>query len=86
MSRKKSFFYSQLSGIVEPIAGLLGAFLVLYIRMLLPFLLSFVAGAMIFVSVQELIPESQKNSKNSWMTGFCLLGFAVMMLLDTMFS
>lgn len=86
MSRKKSFFYSQLSGIVEPIAGLLGAFLVLYIRMLLPFLLSFAAGAMIFVSVQELIPESQKNSKNSWMTGFCLLGFAVMMLLDAMFS
>lgn len=86
LSRKKAFFYSQLSAVVEPMAGVLGAVLVLYIRMLLPFLLSFAAGCMLYVAVQELIPESQKNSRKSWMTGFFLLGFSIMMLLDTLFS
>ncbi len=82
LSRGKSFFYGQLSGIVEPISGVLGALLVLKIRYLLPFLLSFAAGAMIYVVVQELIPESQTNKKKDLMALFTLIGFSVMMILD----
>ncbi len=81
-SRGKSFFYGQLSGIVEPISGVLGALLVLKIRLLLPFLLAFAAGAMIYVVVAELIPESQSNKKKEIMALFTLLGFSVMMILD----
>lgn len=81
-SRTKSFWYGQLSGIVEPIAGILGALLVLKIRCMLPFLLSFAAGAMIYVVVQELIPESQTNKNKSVMALFTLIGFSIMMILD----
>ena len=82
MSRKKAFFFGQLSGIVEPIAGVIGALLVLKVRYLLPFLLSFAAGAMIYVVVQELIPESQTNKRKDLMALFTLIGFSVMMILD----
>lgn len=82
MTRKKAFFYGQLSGIVEPISGVIGALLVLKIRLLLPFLLSFAAGAMIYVVVQELIPESQTNKRKDLMALFTLIGFSVMMILD----
>ena len=82
MSRKKAFFFGQLSGIVEPIAGVIGALLVLKVRHLLPFLLSFAAGAMIYVVVQELIPESQTNKKKDLMALFTLIGFSLMMILD----
>lgn len=82
MSRKKSFFIGQLSGIVEPIAGVIGALLVLKIRMLLPFLLAFAGGAMIYVVVQELIPESQTNKRKDLMALFTLIGFSIMMILD----
>jgi len=82
MSRKKAFFYGQLSAIVEPIAGVLGAILVLKARILLPFFLSFAAGAMIYVVVSELIPESQSNEKKEIMAIFTIIGFSVMMLLD----
>ena len=81
-SRKKAFFYGQLSGIVEPISGILGAILVIKIRMLLPFLLAFAAGAMIYVVVEELIPESQSNEKKDLMALFTLIGFSIMMILD----
>ena len=81
-SRKKAFFFGQLSGIVEPISGVLGALLVLKIRLILPFLLSFAAGAMIYVVVQELIPASQSNEKKDLMALFTLIGFIVMMVLD----
>lgn len=81
-SRKKSFFYGQLSGVVEPIAGVLGAYLVLVIEPLLPYALSFAAGAMIFVVVEELIPESQTGNETDLSTVGAMLGFAVMMLLD----
>ena len=64
-SRGKSFFWGQLSGIVEPIAGVIGALLVLKVRYILPFLLAFAGGAMIYVVVQELIPASQSNEKKS---------------------
>lgn len=81
-SRKKSFFYGQLSGIVEPISGILGALLVFKIRLLLPFLLSFAAGAMIYVVVSELIPESQTNKNKDLMAISTLIGFTIMMILD----
>lgn len=82
MSRKKAFFIGQLSGIVEPISGVIGAILVLKVRLLLPFLLAFAAGAMIYVVVQELIPESQTNKRKDLMALFTLIGFSIMMILD----
>ena len=81
-SRKKAFFLGQISGIVEPIAGVIGAILVLKIRFLLPYLLAFAAGAMIYVVVEELIPESQTNEKKEIMALFTLIGFTIMMILD----
>ena len=82
LSRKKAFLYGQLSGIVEPISAILGAILVLKIRTILPFLLSFAAGAMIYVVVEELIPESQTNKRKDLMALFTLIGFSIMMILD----
>ena len=82
MTRKKAFFYGQLSAIVEPIFGILGAILVLKVRTLLPFFLSFAAGAMIYVVVSELIPESQSNKKKEIMAIFTIIGFSIMMILD----
>lgn len=81
-SRKKAFFFGQISGIVEPIAAVLGAILVMKIRILLPILLSFAGGAMIYVVTEELIPESQKNNKKELMTIFTIIGFTIMMILD----
>lgn len=82
MSRKKAFAFGQLSGVVEPISSVIGALLVTKIRLLLPFLLSFAAGAMIYVVVEELIPESQTNKNKDLMALFTLIGFSVMMILD----
>lgn len=85
-SRKKSFFYGQASGMVEPIAGVLGALLVVSMEAILPYALAFAAGAMILVAVHELIPECQKNQESQpyFATMGIVLGFAVMMLLDVM--
>lgn len=85
-SRKKSFFYGQLSAIVEPIAGVVGAVLVSTIETILPFALSFAAGTMIIVAVHELIPECQQNKIEQPYTATMgiITGFAVMMLLDVM--
>ena len=85
-SRKKSFFLGQSSGMVEPIAGVLGALLVVYVEPMLPYALAFAAGAMILVAVHELIPECQRNQKAQpyIATMGIVLGFAVMMLLDVM--
>lgn len=82
LSRWKSFIYGSLSGIVEPISGVIGALLVLKVQKLLPFLLSFAAGAMIYVVIEELVPESQTNKKKDLMAFFTLIGFTVMMILD----
>jgi ZIP family zinc transporter len=82
LSRTKSFMYGQLSGMVEPIAGVIGAAAVLYMRPLLPYALSFAAGAMIFVVVEELIPESQHEGNTDLATLGAMAGFAVMMVLD----
>lgn len=81
-SRFKSFNYGQLSGVVEPVAGVLGAYLVTMITPILPYALAFAAGAMIFVVVEELIPESQTNGNTDLSTIGTLLGFSVMMVLD----
>ena len=81
-TKKRAFLFGMLSGIVEPIAGVIGALLVLRVRPLLPFMLSFAAGAMIYVVTEELIPESQQNQRKTAMTFFTLGGFAVMMVLD----
>jgi len=82
ISRLKSFWYGQLSGIVEPIAGVIGAGLVLVARPILPYALAFAAGAMIFVVVEELIPESQTGGHSHAATFGAIIGFAVMMTLD----
>ncbi len=81
-TRLKAFHYGQLSGVVEPMAGVLGAYLVLMITPLLPYALSFAAGAMIFVVVEELIPESQTGHETDFSTIGAMLGFSVMMVLD----
>ncbi|RMG74793.1 MAG: ZIP family metal transporter [Bacteroidetes bacterium] len=81
-SRWKSFTYGQLSGVVEPIAGMIGAFAVMQVQPLLPYALSFAAGAMIFVVVEELIPESQLNQHTDIATLGAMGGFTVMMILD----
>lgn len=81
-TRRKSFFYGQMSGIVEPIAGVAGAALVLIARPILPYALSFAAGAMIFVVVEELIPESQREGNTDLATMAAMFGFMVMMTLD----
>ena len=85
-SRGKSFFLGQASGMVEPVAGVLGALLVLYVEAVLPFALSFAAGAMVLVAVHELIPECQQSreSRPYFATMGIVLGFAAMMLLDVM--
>ncbi len=82
MSRSKAFFYGQISGIVEPIAGVLGALLVLKVEWILPVSLAFAAGAMIYVVVEEIIPESQTNKRKDLMAFFTLVGFVIMMILD----
>jgi len=82
LSRKKSFIIGSLSGLVEPISGVLGCILALQVRYILPFLLSFAAGAMIYVVIIELIPESQTNKRKNLMAVFSILGFTIMMILD----
>lgn len=81
-SRCKSFFYGQASGIVEPIAAVFGALMVIKIRFVLPFFLALAAGCMIYVVIEELVPESQTNKQKDLMALFTLFGFVVMMILD----
>jgi ZIP family zinc transporter len=81
-SRLRSFWYGQLSAIVEPVAAVLGAAAVLSVRDLLPYALAFAAGAMVFVVVEELIPASQQGGRTDLATGATVFGFAVMMFLD----
>ncbi len=86
MSRLKSFWYGQLSAVVEPIAAVLGAAAVLLMRPVLPYALSFAAGAMIYVVVEELVPESQGGGHSDFATIGVMLGFAIMMMLDVAFG
>jgi ZIP family zinc transporter len=78
----RSFLYGQASGVVEPVAGVLGAVAVLLVRPILPYALAFAAGAMIFVVIEELVPESQLEGYSDLATIGALAGFAVMMTLD----
>lgn len=82
MSRRKSFFYGQLSAVVEPVAALIGVWAVYMMEPLLPFVLSFAAGAMIFVVVEEVVPGSQENGHKDLAAMALMLGFAIMMILD----
>ncbi|MDI6850248.1 MAG: ZIP family metal transporter [Candidatus Saccharicenans sp.] len=82
LSRGRSFFLGQLSGLVEPVAGVLGVLAVTRMISILPYALSFAAGAMIFVVVEEVIPESQQSGKSDLATIGLILGFLLMMILD----
>ncbi|HZX47936.1 MAG TPA: ZIP family metal transporter [Nitrospirota bacterium] len=82
MSRLKSFWYGQLSATVEPVAGVIGAAIVLTSQSILPYALAFAAGAMIFVVVEELIPAAQHHGNTDIATMGAILGFAIMMVLD----
>jgi len=82
ISTLKCFWYGQLSGVVEPVAGVIGALIVISSRAILPYALAFAAGAMIFVVAEEVIPEAQRGGNTHFATGGVMLGFAVMMVLD----
>jgi ZIP family zinc transporter len=82
VSRLRSWWFGQLSAVVEPVAAIIGAAAIVLARPLLPYALSFAAGAMIFVVVEELVPESQRGGNTDAATIGAMLGFAVMMLLD----
>lgn len=82
LSRTKAFIYGQASGLVEPIAGVFGAWLVIVVKPILPYALAFAAGAMIYVVVEELIPEAQGDEKTDIATIGVMIGFAIMMFLD----
>ena len=82
LSASRSFFYGQLSAVVEPVAAVIGAAAVLRLRAILPYALAFAAGAMIFVVVEEVIPEAQREENSDIATLGAMVGFAVMMFLD----
>jgi len=82
MKRGKSFWYGQLSGIVEPVSAVIGAAAVILVEPVLPYALAFAAGAMIYVVVEELIPESQMHGNTDIATLGTMIGFSVMMVLD----
>jgi ZIP family zinc transporter len=86
LSRRKSFWYGQLSAVVEPIAGVIGAATVIIAQPILPYALAFAAGAMIFVVIEEVVPEAQRGGNADLATMGGMVGFAVMMLLDVAFG
>ena len=86
VSRLRSFWYGQLSGIVEPAAGLIGALTVVLAQSILPYTLAFAAGAMFFIVVEEIIPESQRGGNAALATMGTIVGFVVMMILDVAFG
>jgi ZIP family zinc transporter len=82
ISARKAFWYGQLSAVVEPVAAALGAAAVVLMQSLLPYALAFAAGAMIYVVVEELIPEAQSGGRTDLATSATVLGFTLMMILD----
>lgn len=82
LSTTKSFFISSLSALVEPISAFIGAFIVFKVKVILPFILALAAGAMIYVTSMELIPECQSNKNNDFVTLLIIIGFTVMMILE----
>ena len=85
-SKRKAFIIGSLSAIVEPIFGVLGSLLVLKLNLILPYLLAFAAGAMLYVVIEEIIPESQNTDKKDLMALITIIGFSIMMVLDLVFS
>lgn len=81
-SKTKAFLIGALSAIVEPIAGVIGAILVMKVNIVLPYLLAFAAGAMLYVVIEEIIPESQNTEKKDLMAFITIIGFCIMMILD----
>lgn len=82
MTRKRSFFYSQLTGIVQPIAGVIGVLLVVIVKPIVPYALGFAAGAMIFITVNHLIPDVLKSKNTTISSMFGIFGFILMMILE----
>jgi len=82
LSRFKSFWYGQMSAIVEPVAGVIGALLVMEMRPILPYALAFAAGAMIYVVIEEVVPEAQQSRSTDIATLGFIGGFILMMFLD----
>ena len=82
VSRRKSFWYGQMSAIVEPIFGVIGAMAVIYMEPILPYALAFAAGAMIYVVVEEVIPETQRDKFTDVAVLGFIGGFLIMMILD----
>ena len=86
MSRLRSFWFGQLSAVVEPVAGVIGALAVIYVQPLLPYSLAFAAGAMIYVVIEEVVPETQLEGSTDIATLGFIGGFIVMMMLDVGFA
>lgn len=86
VSRLKCFWYGQVSGLVEPVAGVLGLVAVMFIKPILPYALAFAAGAMIYVVIEELLPEAQSSENSDYATIGAMLGFALMMVLEIALS
>ncbi len=86
LSRFKSFWYGQLSGIVEPIGAVIGAAAVILTNSLLPYALAFAAGAMFFIVIEEIVPESQSGGYGDLATMGTIVGFVIMMILDVAFT
>jgi len=86
MSRRRSFWYGQLSAIVEPLAAVVGAAAVIASRPLMPYALSFAAGAMVFVVIEEIVPEAQRSGNKDIVAVGVMLGFVIMMILDVAFG
>lgn len=82
----KSFGYGQLSAVVEPVAGVIGAAAVITVQPILPYALAFAAGAMIFVVVEEVIPETQRDKNTDVAVLGLIGGFVLMMVLDVAFG
>jgi ZIP family zinc transporter len=86
MSRRKSFWFGQLSAVVEPVAAIIGAASVIFSTAILPYALAFAAGAMIFIVIEEIIPQSQRYGNKDLATLTAMVGFVIMMILDVAFS
>ena len=86
MSRAKSFWYGQLTAVVEPVAAVIGAATVMYSRAIMPYALAFAAGAMLFIVIEEIVPESQRNGNKDIATLCAIAGFVLMMVLDVAFG
>ena len=82
LTKKESFWWGQLSAMVEPLSAVIGAAAIVYMTPILPYALAFAAGAMIFVVVEELVPEAHRGKNGDIATMGVMIGFTIMMMLD----